>query len=190
VAEKALSKIRRIMMTKEKLLQQIDRKIKNVESEIRPTKEGSDTETGDPFLEGLTQGLNQAYRLIQKLSDNCCDSDCIEPVPVFKNWTPHTICVFSASGEQIFSVPPEPESIRAEESVIPAFQIAGIPVVDKSYNPPELPDPEENTIHIVSYVVLQASVKKRHDIVCPDTGPESVVRDENGNVLGVKRFQF
>jgi hypothetical protein len=119
---------------------------------------------------------------------NHCDSDCIELVPLFKNWTPHEIGVFS-NGEKIFSVTPERTPIRAEESILPAFSIAGIQVVNKVYNPPVLPDEEEGIINIVSYVVLQAMPKTRRDVVCPDTGPDSVVRDENGNILGVKRFQ-
>jgi len=42
--------------------------------------------------------------------------------------------------------------------------------------------------YIVSSLVAQA-VKGRNDVVSPDTSPASAVRDENGNIIGVKRFQ-
>jgi len=42
--------------------------------------------------------------------------------------------------------------------------------------------------YIVSSLVAQ-SLRRRKDIVAPDTSPQSVVRDENGQIIGVKRFQ-
>jgi hypothetical protein len=36
--------------------------------------------------------------------------------------------------------------------------------------------------------VAQA-VAGRDDVVAPDTGPESVVRDAEGKIIGVRRFQ-
>ena len=41
---------------------------------------------------------------------------------------------------------------------------------------------------IVSSLVAQA-LKGRRDVIAPDTSPQGVVRDENGNIIGVKRFQ-
>jgi len=42
--------------------------------------------------------------------------------------------------------------------------------------------------YIVSSLVAQA-LRGRNDIIAPDTSPNNVVRDENGNIIGVKRFQ-
>jgi len=43
-------------------------------------------------------------------------------------------------------------------------------------------------VYIVSSLVAQA-VKGRQDVVAPDTSPSGVVRDEQGRIIGVKRFQ-
>jgi len=47
-------------------------------------------------------------------------------------------------------------------------------------------EPEE--YYIVSSLVAMA-MHGRRDIVAPDTSPNGVVRDEYGNIIGVKRFQ-
>ena len=45
----------------------------------------------------------------------------------------------------------------------------------------------KDTVFIVSLPGLQC-LKHRNDIISPDTGPDSVVRDEEGRIIGVKRF--
>jgi len=47
---------------------------------------------------------------------------------------------------------------------------------------------EPVTLYIVSTLVAQAC-KGRKDVVAPDTSPESVVRDESGQIVAVRRFQ-
>ena len=39
-----------------------------------------------------------------------------------------------------------------------------------------------------THMVLDAN-PDRNDLVCPDTGPDSVVRDKEGRILGVRRLQ-
>jgi|GEM_PF-5626123 len=51
-----------------------------------------------------------------------------------------------------------------------------------------LPEPEPNTWYIVSLVVFQNS--DRTDLICPDSGPDSEIRDENGQIVAVKRFMI
>jgi len=51
-----------------------------------------------------------------------------------------------------------------------------------------LPEPQSNTVYIVSTLVAQA-VPHRDDIIAPDTSPQGVVRDSEGKIIGVKRFQ-
>jgi len=49
-----------------------------------------------------------------------------------------------------------------------------------------LPAPVPGVRYVVSRMVLDAS--NRTDLLCPDTGPGSVIRDADGNILGVKRM--
>lgn len=70
------------------------------------------------------------------------------------------------------------------------YQLA-VPVVLRSYAAIlDLPEPVENTLYIVSLPVLQALGGTRGDVVCPDSGPGrwGAVRDEKGQILGVRRF--
>lgn len=47
---------------------------------------------------------------------------------------------------------------------------------------------QPSIIYIVSSLVAQAA-KDRNDVIAPDTSPAGVVRDEQGRIIGVKRFQ-
>ena len=54
------------------------------------------------------------------------------------------------------------------------------------------PKPRFNRRYIVSLIVQQAIkdiTPRRSDLLSPDTGPESAVRDETGRIIGVKRFR-
>jgi hypothetical protein len=115
---------------------------------------------------------------------------------MLKNFTPHTVKVIDNNGNVYLEIPPEGVQVRVKEQVEHEgiLQIKhegllrGVPVVSKEYSEIEgLPEPEEGVTLIVSVIVLNAS--DRTDLVCPDTGPDSVVRDEGGNILGVRRFQ-
>ena len=116
----------------------------------------------------------------------------------FKNFTPHTVNIYDADGKNIIlSIPVEtdtdgkPVSIRVSEITEPADPINGIPTVTKSYGECiGLPPYEPGVILIVSVIVLQADTERqRSDLICPDTGTESAVRDAKGIILGVRRFQ-
>lgn len=50
-----------------------------------------------------------------------------------------------------------------------------------------LPAPREDTLFIVSSLVM-GQVRHRKDCIAPDTGPDSVKRDEKGRIIGVSRF--
>ncbi|HDO19364.1 MAG TPA: hypothetical protein ENG74_01420 [Thermoplasmatales archaeon] len=105
------------------------------------------------------------------------------------NLTPHEVTVIKEDGEEV-SIPPSGEVAR----VYPRQEIIGeindIPVVQTVFEDIEgLPDPEECTVYIVSTLVLQALQGERDDVVAPDTGPESAVRDKEGRIVAVKRFQ-
>jgi hypothetical protein len=65
-----------------------------------------------------------------------------------------------------------------------------IPVRRITYGDVEnLLPPEEGTIYIVSTLVILALREKgvmRVDLLSPDTNTDSVIRDKDGRVLGVK----
>ena len=114
----------------------------------------------------------------------------------FRNYTPHPVNVFDSKNVKILSIPVELDNngqkiqVRVSEITEPREPIEGIPIVKKCYGDVVgLPAPQAGVILIVSIVVLAALQGKRSDVVCPDTGVDSVVRDEQGNILGVRRFQ-
>jgi hypothetical protein len=122
---------------------------------------------------------------------------------IIKNFTPHNVVVLPSSvyaksltengmeilvAEGIAECYPSLGVARASEVCAESEAINGIPTVAKRYDAVVgLPEPEPGVVYIVSLPVLQASY--RNDLVCPDTGPDSVVRDKTGKILGVRRFQ-
>ena len=130
------------------------------------------------------------------------------------NLTPHKIAI--VNGEEVIEISPSGTVARVKtvqkETGITVF---GIPVVKTEYTEIEgLPSVCENClikhectvslemrngktcglqfpekIFIVSSIVAQA-VKSRKDVIAPDTSPESAVRDEEGRIIGIKRFQM
>jgi hypothetical protein len=102
-----------------------------------------------------------------------------------KNFTPHEVTIYY---EGSMFVLPSIGVARASEVCIESEAINGIPTVAKRYDTIiNLPEQCDGVIYIVSLPVLQAS--DRSDLVCPDTGPDSVVRDKDGKIIGVRRFQ-
>lgn len=99
------------------------------------------------------------------------------------NLTPHPVNI---AGRVI---PPSGTVARVSETAEPAGDVDGIPVVQVSLGTPTgLPDPAPDTAYIVSPIVAQ-SARHRADLLCPDTGPDSVIRDANGAIVGVKRLR-
>ncbi|MBU4387800.1 hypothetical protein KJ644_05060 [Candidatus Dependentiae bacterium] len=114
------------------------------------------------------------------------------------NLTPHPCVIFDDAGEEeIARIAPSGQVARVQTLAIPEredFVIDGhyVPVVATSYGEVEnLPVPKDGTIYIVSVLVVTAFRMKgvtRTDVLAPDTGPESVVRDGEGRIMGVRRF--
>ena len=106
-----------------------------------------------------------------------------------KNYTPHTITVFDKLGNKLGDLPSEGVTRVKEKTKNTSHFVLGsveVPLVTKTYTEVEgLPEPENETLCVVSMMVLNAS--DRTDLIAPDTG-EGVVRDENGRILGVKQF--
>ena len=106
---------------------------------------------------------------------------------MIRNLTPHAINVYMPDGK-IKTFYSERSQVRAEEQVRDMSPVDGIPVVGKRFiGVTGLPERQEGVLFIVSSIVLAAC--DREDLIAPDTGPGSVVRDGNGHIVGVKRFQ-
>ncbi|MCL6577663.1 hypothetical protein [Kyrpidia sp.] len=109
------------------------------------------------------------------------------------NLTPHDIVVFSGNGEKVV-IPKSGQTVRITSVAVPAsYVLVGtteIPLVETRFGDIEgLPDPKSDVLYVVSALAAQAAAAQgRTDVVAPDTGPESAVRDENGNIIGVRRL--
>ena len=111
------------------------------------------------------------------------------------NLTPHDLDVYDEAGEKKISTLPrsgEVARVLTQATKVGELEVSNghpVPVVETSYGETEnLPECQDGTTYIVSIVVAQAVRGQRDDVVAPDTGPQSVVRDAKGNILGVRRF--
>ena len=135
------------------------------------------------------------------------------------NLTPHEITIVGEDGEVKMRIPPSGKIARVEVLQENDGEINGIPIVRTSFGaveglpapsicancsnnslyggscqctagglPSDCKDFEPIEVYIVSTLVAQA-IDGRKDIVAPDTSPESAVRDEQGRIVAVKRFQ-
>lgn len=105
-----------------------------------------------------------------------------------KNLTPHSVTIVLPNGEST-TLPPEGTVPRRETITQNVGEINGIPVVRNVLGPViGLPEPEEGIMYIVPFLVASA-LPERDDLLAPDTTPASVVRDEQGRIVGVKRLQ-
>lgn len=103
------------------------------------------------------------------------------------NCTPHPVVVVGEKGKNVFE--PSGDIPRLETNTQKAGWIDNIPVVRNTLGEVVgLPEPVDGVVYIVPFLVCQAC-PDRTDLVAPDTTPESVVRDSDGRIVGVKRFQ-
>ena len=109
------------------------------------------------------------------------------------NLTPHEVVVYGEDGGIRLRIPPSGTVARVSTKSVIVGEINGVPVRATEYGDVTgLPDPEPGTVYIVSSVLLIALRAKginRDDVVAPDTNPDSVIRDPEGRVIGVKYFQ-
>ena len=105
------------------------------------------------------------------------------------NLTPHDVKVFADEQEHVF---PKSGTVARVNSTSQHFRfVNGLPVHRTIYGEVEnIPKPQEGVIYIVALLVAQVLGNSRVDIVCPDTGPDSAVRDEKGLIAGVRRFMI
>ncbi len=108
------------------------------------------------------------------------------------NLTPHALVVYDESGKtplatlEVAGKMARVKTLALDDGVV---EIDGrtVPVVATTFGEVEdLPDPKPDTTYVVSILVVQALRGRRSDVVAPDTGPASVVRDGAGQILGVR----
>jgi len=103
------------------------------------------------------------------------------------NLTPHEIVVRREDGSEL-RIPPSGVVARVTATAEPVGTLAGVPVVSTRYGEIEdLPAPRGGVQYIVSSLVRMAA-PERADLVSPDTGPESAIRDDDGRIVAVRRF--
>lgn len=103
----------------------------------------------------------------------------------FVNLTPHDLTI-RVNGKDIV-IPKSGTVARVSVNQDVVGDIDGIPLVANRYGDVvELPDPQPDTVYIVSSMVL-AAVKDRSDVVAPDTGP-TAIRDDSGRIVAVTRL--
>lgn len=104
------------------------------------------------------------------------------------NCTPHDVNLILENGETVVfprsGIIPRLRETQEKLETISAPNGAEIDIMQKKYLDPEgLPEPQENTIFIVSALVAGA-VKNRDDLVIPN----DIVRDEAGRIIGCKNL--
>lgn len=102
------------------------------------------------------------------------------------NLTPHTIKVVDSNNQVIREYPSAGVARVSTTSEVITEVDGGIKIVRTKFGEVQgLPDPDGESIFIVSMVVAQAAAG-RNDVVAPDTGPTAY--RENGLIVGVRQF--
>lgn len=101
----------------------------------------------------------------------------------FVNTTPHPVHVLDQDGKIVLTVPPATQPLRLGEVTEPIGQVDGVQIVRKTLGgAAQLPPPKAGVYYVVSLPVAQAV--RRADFVVPD----DLVRDDQGRVVGCRRF--
>lgn len=98
---------------------------------------------------------------------------------------PHAVII--KAGDETIVVEPSGQIARVSVTQEVVGQVDGIPVVKNVYGEVTgLPEPKEDTIYIVSGLVL-SRVKGRKDVFAPDTG-NTAIRNSAGQIEAVTRL--
>jgi hypothetical protein len=103
------------------------------------------------------------------------------------NLTPHTIIVKKTESEET-AFEPCGKIARVKEEVEMLPDEDNIPFVKTTWGEIQnLPEPKNGVYYLVSSIVFAATDRK--DVIAADTGPDSAIRDGNGNIKAVKRLK-
>ena len=99
------------------------------------------------------------------------------------NLTPHDIVITDGP-----TFPPSDKVARVSVQQVDDGVIGGVPVKKQTFGDiVDLPDPADDTIYIVSALVLSAAkAAGRADCVAPDTA--NAVRNDDGHIVSVPGF--
>src|SRR5690606_30167316 len=104
------------------------------------------------------------------------------------NLTPHTLTIITGSGAVAIS----PSGMVARVAVTRdsagtvTIDRVAVPISRTTYGAVEgLPDPEPDTLYVVSAIVA-AAARDRNDLVVPD----GLIRDDQGRVIGARGLAF
>ena len=108
------------------------------------------------------------------------------------NLTPHPIVVRTNGVGITIPTSGQVARVTSRQELASEIDIYGIkiPVQRTIFGQVEgLPDPQPDTIYIVSGLVMSALKGTRPDVVQPDTSPTGAIRNENGQIVAVCGFQ-
>jgi hypothetical protein len=104
------------------------------------------------------------------------------------NYTPHVINLCEENGN-VFASYQSKGAARVATTQECVGNVNGVDIYSTSYGEVEgIPEEQPDTMLLVSFLVKQA-LPERKDLICPNTSPQGVVRDSNGQIIGVKSFQ-
>lgn len=119
--------------------------------------------------------------------------------PTIINTSPHDVHLYAEDGKTLIKVFAREKNAKIARLVEQQVQDASgmqksiaiekhsVPLVDKKYTAvQDLPEPKENTMYIVSQLVLEAC-NYRRDLIAPDSG-DGAVRNPQGVIIGTKAF--
>lgn len=98
------------------------------------------------------------------------------------NCTPHTITFMDGNNSVLATIEPSGTIARASQTRDRVSEVNGIPVNQCSYGAVTgLPDPQPETIYLVSALTAQAC-RDRNDVFITD----DAVRNESGQIIGCR----
>ena len=100
------------------------------------------------------------------------------------NLTAHNVNIVCSNGD-VKTFEPSGTVARCTQTTTQIGCVNGIPLTQTSFGVVvDLPQPQEDTIFIVSRLVLNACKGVRDDLIVPN----DLVRDNQGNIIGCKSF--
>lgn len=103
------------------------------------------------------------------------------------NLTPHAIKVVGEDDAFVFPASGTVLRLIESEKVMYINKL-GIKFVRKTYSLPDMSFVKTDKTYIVSIITIPYLIGITGDFIAPDTGVKSVIRDDKGNITGVRGF--
>lgn len=105
----------------------------------------------------------------------------------FVNLTPHEILIRVGLQDRVL---PSAGLARVSSTEEVVGEVDGVPMVRTAYGQiTGLPTPRENTMYIVSALVLEHALSSgRSDVAAPDSGA-TAIRNEKGHIVAVRQIR-